>query len=356
MTAGLAVALVALVAAPGAFGAVGTQVQPPPGEPVINSWAVSPTGPDPSQPGDRPFLSYSIAPGQTQEDSVTVWNFSNVQLNFQLYATDAFNNPQGQFSLLAGDDKPTDAGAWITMPTTGLQLAAHTSAIIPISITVPADATPGDHTAGIVASSTTSASNGGDQVQLDRRAGTRVYIRVPGKLRRDVEVSELSTVYHGSVNPLDGELEVRYTIYNAGNVRLGTRQSIKVHDLFGTVAERKPPPIEELLPGNSVTVTRRFQDVAATVRVATDVQLEPFAPANTGGEPVKLATVTRTSHAWAIPWILLAVLALLLLVMWLARRQRRRASGTVGEPPGAPGGNGAGPRPPVPAGSGAARG
>ena len=139
----------------------------------INSWSLSPSGVEPGQPGARPTLSYSLSPGASVNDSVTLRNYGNVTLTFHVYATDALNNVSGDFALLAGDKHPHDLGSWVKIAQQDVSLAPGTGVEIPITITVPTKAEPGDHTAGIVASSRTEAiDKTGREVTLDLRVGT----------------------------------------------------------------------------------------------------------------------------------------------------------------------------------------
>ena len=332
-------ALVLLVTALGslpASAAVRAQTDPSPAQPstqVVESWALTPVGVDPSQPGNRPAFSYNLAPGAVQDDALTVWNYGDTQMTYRIYATDALNNVDGGFDLLKGEATPKDVGSWISIEQNNLTLPAHSKATLKLRLTVPADATPGDHTAGIVAASTTPGINAeGKHLILDRRTGSRVYLRVAGPTNPGLTVENLSTDYHPSLNPLDGSLDVTYTVRNSGNVRLGAHQTIAVKDLLGTVSERTVKDLPELLPGNQVTVTEHFGGVAATVRVGADVTLKPFIPKSSGvAVDAKLQTTTSSTKTWAIPWLLLLVLLLLVAGIWWMRRRRARSAG------GAPG-------------------
>ena len=167
---------------------------------------------DPGQPGARPALTYSLAPGATVQDSVVLRNYSNVPLTFRVYATDAYNNKTGDFAFLDGNTPPKDVGSWVKVSAENITLQPETGVDIPIEITVPADAQPGDHSGAILASSRTSALDGdGRQALLDRRVGSRIYLRVDGKMNPALVVEDLETEYHGGLNPLSGDVDVSYT-------------------------------------------------------------------------------------------------------------------------------------------------
>jgi len=292
-----------------------------------HSWALAPSGADPTQPGSRPNLSYSLAPGTTIDDSVTLWNYSDVQLTFHVYATDAYNNRSGNFDLLTEGSAPTDLGSWVKVPQEYVTVPATTSMVLPITITVPPDARPGDHTAGIVAASRTPGiDDQGHEVVLDRRTGSRIYLRVDGEVSSDLAIEHVQSDYQAAVNPLDGALDVTFTVRNVGNVRLGARPVVEVSDLFGLVETRRVAAIPELLPGNEVTLHEHFTGVAATVRVTTEVRVTPFTPrgSDLDSGSIQQARATATAHAWAIPWSMLIVLALIALGVYVARRARQR--------------------------------
>ena len=322
---------------------VPTQAQPQPGT-VEESWALTPTGNDPSQPGSRSNLSYSLAPGVSIDDSVTLWNYSDNPIAFDVYATDAYNTKAGDFTLLNTGEQPKDVGAWIKVGTSKITVPGKTSVQIPITMSLPADATPGDHTGGIVATSTTPGiDNAGNQVLLDRRVGTRIYLRVDGPLRPKLEVESIETDYSDALNPLAGSVDVTYRVRNTGNVRLSAHQRVDVDDLFGSAAGRRLRDLPELLPGNAVTVTTHLDDIAATVRITSDVTLKPFSP--TGAvQPGEVRSFSRSESAWAIPWTLIVVVGILLATAWVIAWWRRRRAQRP-QAPGSASGNGQGPTP-----------
>jgi Bacterial protein of unknown function (DUF916) len=342
-----ALTLVAALIVVGSFAsAAGAQegpIQNPPPGSFVESWALAPTGLDPSQPSSRPNFTPSLAPGATQQDSVSLWNYSDVPLTFHVYATDAYNNATGDFTLLPANIKARDAGSWITLATDQVTVGAKTRVDIPFTLHVPPTANPGDHTAGIVASLPTPTNDAANhRVIIDRRTGSRVYLRVNGPVNPSLVVEHLSSDYHGSFNPLGGTLDVTYTLRNPGNVRLGARQLVSAHDIFGrTIADHKPRVIPELLPGNAVTVHEKFNDVPATFRVGADVTITPLVPPGSSEKPP--ATVTAGTGSWAIPWTVLLLLALALL-LWRLYRRYRSSHRTA--PPLGPGGSPRGGLPP----------
>jgi hypothetical protein len=324
--AGLAALLAVVLAAPGG-AQVGPILPPPPGNGTfIESWALAPTGVDPSQPSTRPSITYELRPGAAQADSVTLWNYSDAQLTFHVYATDAYNNRTGEFTLLPGAAKPTDAGAWVKLQTNFVTTPPRTSITIPFSVTVPKNTSPGDHTGGIVASLPTSSATGkGQPLTVDRRTGSRLYIRVAGPQNPALSVENLASTYHTALNPLGGTMNVSYTLRNPGNIRLGARVTISAKDIFGrTVKTHHPRLVPELLPGNAATYQEHFTGIPATLRVGAQVSVRPVEPVTVSGTPPP--PFSNTTHTWAIPWDILLLLVLLYAVWWLYKRYRAESA------------------------------
>ncbi len=298
--------------------------RPAPGD-VVNSWALAPSGDDPSQPGTRTDLSYDATAGATIQDNVILFNYSNVPLTFRVYATDAFNNADGGFDLLAGDKKPTDVGTWVTLPQENITLLPGTQATMPIIVKVPAGASPGDHVGAVLASSQAQGTSRDNKVvTLDRRTGTRLYVRVAGPLEPELVVTRLKATYRPALNPLDGGAKVTYRVENRGNVRLGGMQQVSIAAPFGLAKKSKPAvKLPELLPGQGVTLEASFDGVMASGLAVTKVNLDVKPVAKDVG-----AVPSRSSRSLTAAVPLTAVV--MILAAWLLRRARRSYRSHVG--------------------------
>jgi len=299
---------------------------------IQESWALAPGGsPNPDEAGNRPELSYQAAPGAELDDYVTVFNYGNVTETFHIYATDAFNNAEGKFDLLPGDQQPVDAGSWVQLPQAMVTVPPGKQVAMPITIKIPADATPGDHTGAVLAASeTTGTGPDGKTVTLDRRTGTRLYIRVAGPVQAQLAVTNVSTDYHHGANPLGGSATVTFRVENTGNVRLGGTASVSVAGPFG-LAERTVtlPDFAELLPGQRLTLTAEVKDVAALMLDSTTVRIEPSGVSDVGA----VATASGSDLTFAPPLALLVVLLLLIAYVVVRRRRRRRDAGESAQEP-----------------------
>jgi hypothetical protein len=291
----------------------------------VASWTLTPGGSaDGDEAGSRPNLSYQVAPGTTFEDTVIVYNLGNVPLDFAIYATDAFNNDDGEFDLLPAEDPPVDVGSWVALADDQLTLPPGKQATIPITVTVPVDATPGDHVGAIVAANTVLSDNGdGPVFNVERRTGTRMYVQVEGPLLRELGVTDVETDYRGALNPVGGTAAVTFRVENRGNVVLGGTPTVSIAGPAG-VGKRSLtlPPMTDLLPGEDVTLTAELEGVPAAFINTTEVVIEPVESTEVGG--VEPAVGRDRTFAPPISVLLILLAALLALVAWRAFRRHRK--------------------------------
>jgi hypothetical protein len=241
-------------------------------------------------------------------------------LVFQVYATDAFNDAEGGIAFLSGGEDPTGVGTWIAVSAAEVPVPARTQVTIPIVITVPEGARPGDHVGAILAANAArSTSDDGSEVVLDRRTGARVNIRVNGPVTPELAIADVQTDYNGSINPLAGTASVSYTFENRGNVRISGTARVTVSGPFGLAEQRSlEREVKDLLPGQSLTLQEVFDGVPATGVIITKVSIEP-ASSNVD----EVGAVSRSTLTLAVPITLLLVI-LALFFGWLARRAYRR--------------------------------
>ena len=314
LAAFLAAALVVLPGAP---------AQATADDPTV-TWGVRPADVEPHAPG-RPNFAYTAAPGRTIEDGLVVTNHGAVPTTLRVYAADAFTTPQGVLDLRRPEETATGVGAWTVVATPEVVLPPGGSAVVPFTLSVPADAEPGDHAGGVVTSLVSARPDG---VSVDRRLGARLHLRVDGPLAPEAAVRGVGAVHHGAPDPTTGSVDVTASVVNTGNVRLGGEATVTVTGPFGWAVRTARVEVPELLPGERTTVTATVADVPALLRLGTTVRLDPrLADGSTLG-PVATSVTT-----WAVPWTVLVVLAVtagvLVLGRWRTAVTRRRVAEAV---------------------------
>lgn len=291
-------------------------------EPDEVTWAVKTA--DNAHGEGRPNYQYELSPGQTVEDAILVTNYSDRELTFAVYAADGFLNESAQLDLLPAGAQSTHVGAWVTLATDEVTIGAGEAVSIDFRLTVPPNATPGDYAGGIVTS--LDPADAGDGVQVDRRLGSRLLLRVDGEIAPALDISDVRVDHSGSWLPWEpGEATVTFTLENTGNVRLSGTQTVSFSGLLGlggrsaTVVE-----LEEMLPGSVFERTVHLEDVWPLVRTTGTITVEG-APA---GVEEHRPLAAHDFALWTVPWTGLALLALVVGRVALGRvraRRRRRA-------------------------------
>jgi hypothetical protein len=297
------------------------------GDEVPVSWAVGPTPLD-GEPA-RPNFVLEAEPGDTVDDVMVVENLGEVNLVLGVYASDAFNTESGGIDLLAGDDEPTGLGSWVEVDEPSVTVPAGATVEVPFTVRVPDDAAPGDHVGGIVTSlRITDPDQDGTRVSVERRLGTRIYLRIDGELAPELTFTELSSSYRGTANPFaPGAMDISYRVENTGNVRLRATREAQVAPTVGPRSSAEAADMAELLPGNSYELTQRVDGVWPGWSTVTEVELTPYdssAADAAGTAPPAIARVSTTLVPW--PQIVLLVAVVVLAVLYLRGRISRTRS------------------------------
>jgi hypothetical protein len=261
--------------------------------------------------------------GGTYSDNVAVYNYGTTALQLSVFAADLENGDNGDIAVGLQGAGFNDAGGWVKLAAKviAVTLPPQTKngpgrAILPFHIEVPNDAIPGDHGAAIVATLSTLGKNPqGENVKLDQRIATRIYLRVAGPLHASLSVENVKVKYHGTANPAGtGSAIVTYTVHNTGNVRLAATQQVSVTGLLGMKSKTAAPPnVELLFPRSSQTVTATVTGVLATVFERAQVTVTPLLFQDQTPTPTSPAHGTKSFYA--VPWTLLGVIVLVIVLI-----------------------------------------
>lgn len=290
------------------------------------SWSIAPA--DDAGPDGRISLRHQLEAGASVEDRIAVTNHGAEAAEYLVAAGDGMVGANGAFDIRQGE--PEAGGAWIAVGglsgQSTVRVEPGATAVLPIEIAVPANATPGDHPAGVVVG---LASTGAEGVQVQHRMGVRLHLQVAGELAPALEAEVLGAAYDWSWNPFEpGTAEVRVAVENSGNVRVSPGIAATIGGPFGLLSSRSgAADAGELLPGDRTVVTAR---VAAwpLAWLLGEVEATPVAvgeDAWSAPAPVALPIgLLALSPAWLV---LLALAAALVAFVALRRRavRRRRA-------------------------------
>lgn len=291
------------------------------------SWLVQPAGPRGGADA-RSYFSYDASPGEYVEDVVRIVNHADADLTLALYGTDAFTDTaSGGFGLLATAERPDDVGAWVTMGVSEVTVPARSSVDVPFLISVPANATPGDHAGGVVTSYVTAVNTEtGEKVDFDARIAVRIYLNVRGAIAPALIPDDIRTSFELDASQLTGTLRVNYALANTGNVRLGAEETVAVRGPFGNEIDAASAKIDEVLADGSVEREFVFEGVPAAGFATVDVTVQPVDTADSI-RMLQVDAVEASAFVWTVPWlwvigVILLVTGVVLFVRWRRRRWR----------------------------------
>lgn len=334
---------------------------PPAGRDVV-SWGISPAGAD--APDQRPYIAYQVDPGSVVYDHVAVLNIDDQPIDLAVYTGDSVQGADGGLAVRTHQEQNLDAGRWIAVDGPGaVQVGPQVKGkgfgyeIVPVTMTIPPDAPPGDHVGAVVASLTSVGQGGAGSPALafEQRVALTVYVRVAGRLSPGLVVDDLQARWQRTGSLGQGAVTVTYSLRNTGNVLYGVEPSVRVAGIGGLGATKVAgKKVTNLLPGGEVTQTVTVENVWALGPTTVTVDAKAVAP-STGTDPA-IGAVRASTLYWAWPLLLLIVLVPLLgLMAWRVDRRRRwrryyrqtggdpRTGGS--DPSGRDGGPGDSPRP-----------
>jgi uncharacterized membrane protein len=209
----------------------------------------------------------------------------------------------------------------VTLESETLDIPAGQSATVPFTLTVPADATPGDYSGGIA----TSFDGTGSTVAVTYRLSSRVDVRVPGELQVAHEVSDLQVDMGSTWSLLSpSEVTLRYTLTNTGNSRLYSNESIRTSGPLGLLSRTTSTTLEEVLPGSTV---ERTVTVPAWAAAWNSIELTS---SSSGVDETRGTSVTLEESTFAVSWSwVIVIAAVLVLGIWLGVLRSRRRDRTT---------------------------
>lgn len=295
---------------------------------TVTTWAVRPAteaGPD-----QRSWIEAEVEPGEKLTEYLAVSNFGKEPVTFSLVAADGLFTQTGRFTILPDDQPSTGAGTWIDL-SDSVEVVAGATVVVPFTVTVPENATPGDHAAGVAAGIMTKSGANSSGVSVNSRVGFRVMLSVAGEEKPALALSDVELQYEQSWNPFEpGDVSVSAGVENAGNTWLKTALQAQAS---GSAIELGA---KELLPGDAFAVSSKVKEVWPLGFVTVEVTATG-AGREDGAQPT---VVSEEYTVWAIPIPQLAVLLGLGLMVgglvlargrnkrkWESRLQEARAAG-----------------------------
>lgn len=288
---------------------------------------ILPANPDKNVRFSDAWFIYHLDLGEKKMDGIRVLNNKNETVVVRLYPVDATTTSDGSFALLPEDAERKDAGSWVNLAVSEIELAPHSEKTVPFEFSVPRNADAGDHMGGIIMQEieTDAGSLSGTGVKIVTRVGVRIYETVPGAVEKSFEV----TRFDWRLNPtkkiswwkdfLDINKDTLFFvgIKNKGNMSLTPKVSVEVKNMFGqVVADLPDQEIGTVFPrgetGDSMITWKGMPLIGKyTAKLTTRFQEEG------AGED------TRQIVIWAVPYRIIFLLIILAVIFVLIRLVRR---------------------------------
>ncbi len=273
----------------------------------------------------------SIEPGQTDTVDITVSNPTDSDVRVSPIQNDFIaGDEDGTPALILDENEfaPSHSLKRFMQPVDDITIEANGSTTVELTIRVPADAEAGGYF-GALRFAPSSPDDGG-QVNLSPSVASLVLLTVPGDIEENLNLTNLDVALDGDVrnffvNTDNMEAEVRFT--NDSQVQLapfGKLSVLKgdeiVHDVDFNIGEQP----DVVLPDSARRWTVPIDNTDAFGRYTLSATF-------TYGSENKTVEMTKTF--WVIPvWVMavggLAVLAVIVLIVWLVRRQTTRNART----------------------------
>jgi hypothetical protein len=219
--------------------------------------ALRPAHADPADPSTKAYFKPTVAPGQTFSDQVIVSDTGDLPVELAVSSVDGLTAPTSGAVYGNRQDPVRKAGAWVGAASPTVTVAPHSELPVPFTVTVPADATAGDHLAGIAFEDLhpTSAGSTFAVTQIVRAVmGVQIVVPGPGAFALHVD--------NAALTPLPGTpaASVAVTLGNAG-LRLGKpglSVALRGPNGYQRTVDRM---LDTILPGDTIAYPLAWPDV-----------------------------------------------------------------------------------------------
>lgn len=269
-----------------------------------------------------PTFEVMAKPGEVKTLSIRVINDQSAVVT--LFTSTANFKAQGETGQpdFLFDVQTVDLASWIKPEKANLTLQPDESAFMPFTITVPANAEPGGHYAGLFFGTGAPQADAG-QVGVESKLGALIIVSVEGNIRESAQIKELAVEQGQKRSHLPVDFRLR--IENIGNVHVRPKGFLTIRNMFGGVAATLSvnPKEGAALPGS----TRRFDLTWKRTESGSGNGLfaelreewKNFALGTYSAEAVVTygeneKTLTATTSFAVFPWLLLTIVFIVLVV------------------------------------------
>lgn len=194
------------------------------------------------------YFTVVLAPGGVQTLTVELSNRGADAADGRTYPADVFTIVNGGFGARLRTDPSTSVTTWISYPAAAVHLAAGQAQQRSFTVTVPEDATPGEHLTSVVVEGEATAGTGPVALSQVSRQALPIVIDVPGRRAPALALGDASQAVVG------GRAVVSIGVTNTGNVRNHPAGHVVVTDDQGLEVGRSTVTMGTVFPGDGTTV------------------------------------------------------------------------------------------------------
>jgi len=221
------------------------------------SFYIRPTKAFEDRPETFSYFFHELTSGAFLTDEALVMNDGDVPLILNLYTADGITAQNGGTAFTKKDQESTGASRgvsrWMSLSVTEIPLEPGEEMIVPFTINVPSNISPGQYVAGLVAEAPPSGepipTNEGETqfaVKVVRRVGVAVVIDVPGPRVTGLEIEGASLKQQD-----DQGATFVIAVRNTGNIFLKAECSLLIADRNGEELTSIPLKMDTVLPGDA---------------------------------------------------------------------------------------------------------
>ena len=258
-----------------------------------------------------------LNPGESKTVNILVSNRTGKDQVFSIEVEDfsGSTDPKIPVVLLGADRGPYSLKDYLHFENPTFKLPNGTRAIVPVTVTIPADAEAGGYYGSVLFSVTRQRDPNSDAgAPVVSRVGSLFFVTVNGPVKTEGQLETFDTIGSKRIFISTGKIPVQLLFANTGAIHLTPYGTITVNNILGEQVEQVIVDPWFVMPGSKRV--REF-DLTNQVRLG---RYTLTAEINRGyNDQVDTQSVT----IWVLPWKLILGGTLLALVfIWLVRNFR----------------------------------
>jgi hypothetical protein len=208
-------------------------------------FALAPVGEHP----DGFFKDLEVSPGGSIDLAIVVMNLGTVPLKLDTFKSNAINTTNGGFTTEDAAAEPSEATTWVDFPAQTIELEAGAAQEISFSVTVPADAQPGQYISALSAKTAEALPMPGtDSLDYTLSSALTVGILVPGEMTHAFSLGEPEILPDREVRTLS------IPVQNEGNYLVRPAGDLVIADADGKDVLTAPIEMGSVYAGLGTTI------------------------------------------------------------------------------------------------------